>query len=150
MPEVRAQERGLRDLSNRLTQLHTSPRSGPRPGCQSRTFGRLSDYNQILRRTTTQVTLVGASAAPMVHRRAQKYANRGLQAASIRIILGRQYRMGARTLTRKVVLATVGSLGDLHPFIALGRVLRGLGVNAVSACSPEYRAKVEAAGVAHH
>jgi len=48
------------------------------------------------------------------------------------------------------VLATVGSLGDLHPFIALGRVLRGLGVNAVIACSPEYRAKVEAAGVTYH
>jgi rhamnosyltransferase subunit B len=53
-------------------------------------------------------------------------------------------------LTRKVVLATVGSLGDLHPFIALGRALRDLGVNAVIACSPEYRAKVEAAGVAYH
>jgi rhamnosyltransferase subunit B len=44
----------------------------------------------------------------------------------------------------------VGSLGDLHPFIALGRALRDLGVNAVIACSPEYRTKVEAAGVAHH
>jgi rhamnosyltransferase subunit B len=53
-------------------------------------------------------------------------------------------------LTRKVVLATVGSLGDLHPFIALGRALHDLGVNAVIACSPEYRAKVEAAGVAYH
>jgi rhamnosyltransferase subunit B len=53
-------------------------------------------------------------------------------------------------LTRKVVLATVGSLGDLHPFIALGVALRDLGLNAVIACSPEYRAKVEAAGVAFH
>ena len=44
----------------------------------------------------------------------------------------------------------MGSLGDLHPFIALGRALRDLGVNAVIACSPEYRATVEAAGVAHH
>jgi rhamnosyltransferase subunit B len=54
-----------------------------------------------------------------------------------------------KTLTRKVVLATVGSLGDLHPFIALGRALRGLGLDAVIACSPEYQAKVEAAGVAY-
>jgi UDP:flavonoid glycosyltransferase YjiC (YdhE family) len=44
----------------------------------------------------------------------------------------------------------VGSLGDLHPFIALGLALRDLGVNAVIACSPEYRTKVEAAGVAYH
>ena len=43
----------------------------------------------------------------------------------------------------------MGSLGDLHPFIALGRALRDLGVNTVIACSPEYRAKVEAAGVAY-
>jgi rhamnosyltransferase subunit B len=54
------------------------------------------------------------------------------------------------TLARKVVLATVGSLGDLHPFIALGVALRELGLNPVIACSPEYRAKVEAAGVTYH
>lgn len=53
-------------------------------------------------------------------------------------------------MTHKVVLATVGSLGDLHPFIALALALRDLGMNPVLACSPEYRAKVEAAGVAFH
>jgi rhamnosyltransferase subunit B len=53
-------------------------------------------------------------------------------------------------LTRKVVLATVGSLGDLHPFIALGIALRGRGANAVIACAPEYRARVEAAGLTYH
>ena len=56
----------------------------------------------------------------------------------------------SKTLTHKVVLATVGSLGDLHPFIALGLALRALGMNPVIACSPEYRAKVEAAGIAFH
>jgi rhamnosyltransferase subunit B len=55
-----------------------------------------------------------------------------------------------KTAGRKVVLATVGSLGDLHPFIALGRALRGRGVNVVLACAPEYRSKVEAAGIAFH
>jgi UDP:flavonoid glycosyltransferase YjiC (YdhE family) len=42
----------------------------------------------------------------------------------------------------------MGSLGDLHPFIALGRALRDRGVNAVIACAEEYRSRVEAAGVA--
>jgi rhamnosyltransferase subunit B len=55
-----------------------------------------------------------------------------------------------KTLTRKVVLATVGSLGDLHPFIAVGAALRAQGVHAVIACAPEYQSKVEAAGLAFH
>ena len=50
----------------------------------------------------------------------------------------------------KVVLATVGSLGDLHPFIALARVLRDRGVNVVIASAEDYRLKVQAAGVAFH
>jgi rhamnosyltransferase subunit B len=53
-------------------------------------------------------------------------------------------------MPRKVVLATVGSLGDLHPFIALGVALRERGVNAVIACAEDYRAKVKAAGVEFH
>jgi rhamnosyltransferase subunit B len=53
-------------------------------------------------------------------------------------------------MTRKVVLATVGSLGDLHPFIALGVALRARGVHAVIACAEDYRDKVEAAGIAFH
>ena len=44
-----------------------------------------------------------------------------------------------------VVLATLGSLGDLHPFIALGRALRARGANVVMACASEYRDKVEGA-----
>ena len=44
-------------------------------------------------------------------------------------------------LSRKVVLATVGSLGDLHPFIALGQALNNLGVNVVIASAPEYQSK---------
>jgi rhamnosyltransferase subunit B len=53
-------------------------------------------------------------------------------------------------LTRKVVLATVGSLGDLHPFIALGQALRERGLSVVIACAAEYQSKVEAAGIAFH
>ncbi len=54
------------------------------------------------------------------------------------------------TLTRKVVLATVGSLGDLHPFIALSLALKDCGLNVVLACATEYRSKVESAGIAFH
>jgi len=51
---------------------------------------------------------------------------------------------------RKVVLATLGSLGDLHPFMALGVALRARGVTPVIATAEDYRAKVEAAGIAFH
>jgi rhamnosyltransferase subunit B len=51
---------------------------------------------------------------------------------------------------RKVVLATVGSLGDLHPFIALAQALRRRDLTVVLACATEYRSKVEAAGIAFH
>jgi rhamnosyltransferase subunit B len=56
----------------------------------------------------------------------------------------------AKTLTRKVVLATVGSLGDLHPFIALSLALRDRGLNVVLACASEYQSKVESAGIVFH
>jgi len=62
----------------------------------------------------------------------------------------RQRPTALKTLSRKVVLATVGSLGDLHPFIALAAALRDRGLNVHLACAPEYQGKVEAAGLAFH
>jgi rhamnosyltransferase subunit B len=53
-------------------------------------------------------------------------------------------------LTCKVVVATVGSLGDLHPFIALSQAMRDRGLNVVLACAAEYQSKVAAAGIAFH
>ena len=47
----------------------------------------------------------------------------------------------------RVVLATVGSLGDLHPYIAVARALAALGAQPVIASVPEYRADVERAGI---
>jgi UDP:flavonoid glycosyltransferase YjiC (YdhE family) len=47
-----------------------------------------------------------------------------------------------------VILATIGSLGDLHPFIALGLALRARNASVVVACASEYQAKVERAGLA--
>jgi len=55
---------------------------------------------------------------------------------------------GGEKLTRKVVVATVGSLGDLHPFIALSQAMRERGLNVVLACAAEYQSKVAAAGIA--
>jgi UDP:flavonoid glycosyltransferase YjiC (YdhE family) len=43
------------------------------------------------------------------------------------------------------VLATVGSLGDLHPFLALGRALQRAGIGVVLASAEEYRDRALAA-----
>lgn len=47
----------------------------------------------------------------------------------------------------RVILATIGSLGDLHPFIALGLALQARGAGVVLAGAAEYRSKVEHAGL---
>jgi len=49
--------------------------------------------------------------------------------------------------TKRIVLATFGSLGDLHPYIAVGRALAPMGVDACVATSPDYRQAVECAGL---
>lgn len=53
-------------------------------------------------------------------------------------------------MKRKIVLATVGSLGDLHPFMALGLALRDQGVAVTIASAAEYRDKVERCGLEFH
>jgi UDP:flavonoid glycosyltransferase YjiC (YdhE family) len=52
------------------------------------------------------------------------------------------------TRAPKIVLATVGSHGDLNPMIALALGLQQQGLHPVIATSGEYRAKVAAAGIA--
>lgn len=47
----------------------------------------------------------------------------------------------------RIVLATLGSFGDLHPLLALGLGLKARGHTAVLATCPVYRTKVEAAGL---
>ncbi|HEY6517075.1 MAG TPA: nucleotide disphospho-sugar-binding domain-containing protein [Steroidobacteraceae bacterium] len=47
----------------------------------------------------------------------------------------------------RVLLATLGSLGDLHPYIAVGRALAARGQQVRLATSIDYRARVEAAGL---
>jgi rhamnosyltransferase subunit B len=51
-------------------------------------------------------------------------------------------------MAKKVVLTTVGSLGDLHPFIAVALALRARGFGTVIAAAEEYRSKVENEGLA--
>jgi len=50
----------------------------------------------------------------------------------------------------RIVLATVGTLGDLHPFIAVGRALRSRGHEVCLASMAEYRERIEAAGLGFH
>jgi rhamnosyltransferase subunit B len=46
----------------------------------------------------------------------------------------------------KIVLATIGSLGDLHPMIALGLELNSRGHEITVAAMGSYRENIEAAG----
>src|SRR6185295_7342797 len=48
---------------------------------------------------------------------------------------------------RRIVLTTLGSLGDLHPYVALALELKSRSHHAVIATSANYREKVEALGV---
>lgn len=53
-------------------------------------------------------------------------------------------------MSGRIVLATFGSLGDLHPVIALGRELAGRGHEPVVATSEFYREAVESEGLSFH
>ena len=48
---------------------------------------------------------------------------------------------------KKIVIATIGSLGDLHPFIATAKALKDLGHNPVMAIPKNYVGKVQNAGL---
>src|SRR5215469_13480313 len=47
----------------------------------------------------------------------------------------------------RILLATLGSLGDLHPYIAVGKALLARGQRVRLATSIDYRTRVEAAGL---
>jgi UDP:flavonoid glycosyltransferase YjiC (YdhE family) len=53
-------------------------------------------------------------------------------------------------MRRKVVISTAGSLGDLNPFIALALELKRRGYEPLIASQVEFRAKIEAEGIAFH
>src|SRR5713101_8229458 len=54
---------------------------------------------------------------------------------------------GASPSRRRIVLTTFGSLGDLHPYIAVALGLQARGHEAVIATSSFYRQKIEALGL---
>jgi rhamnosyltransferase subunit B len=51
---------------------------------------------------------------------------------------------------KKIVIATWGSFGDLHPYMALALELKGRGHRPLIATAPFYREKIEAAGISFH
>lgn len=59
------------------------------------------------------------------------------------------FRKGRPALST-VVLAITGTLGDLHPFLALALRLRDEGLSPVVAAMEDYRTVVEAEGIAFH
>lgn len=50
----------------------------------------------------------------------------------------------------RILITTVGSLGDLHPMIAIGLELRDRGHEIVFATLKDYRAKIESLGFEFH
>lgn len=57
---------------------------------------------------------------------------------------------GSGRRRRKIVLTAVGSLGDLHPYLAIGQELARRGHQVLVATVPGFRERVEAAGLDFH
>lgn len=52
--------------------------------------------------------------------------------------------------SKRIVLTTIGSLGDLHPYMAIALELKARGHEAVLATNELYRSNAEAAGISFH
>ncbi len=57
--------------------------------------------------------------------------------------------MSARS-SHRIVLTTIGSLGDLHPYLALAIALRGRGHDVLLATQKSYGCRIEAHGIGFH
>src|SRR5687767_13151128 len=53
-------------------------------------------------------------------------------------------------MSKAVLMATFGSLGDVHPYIAIGRELAARGHRPAIATTDRYRGLVESNGIAFH
>jgi MGT family glycosyltransferase len=51
---------------------------------------------------------------------------------------------------KRIVFSTIGSFGDIHPYMAIGLELQARGHKAIIATSPSYREKIEASGLGFH
>jgi rhamnosyltransferase subunit B len=49
--------------------------------------------------------------------------------------------------SKRIVIATIGSLGDLHPCLCLSLELMRRGHHVTIAATPHYKSKVEALGI---
>src|ERR1700756_1084931 len=56
-------------------------------------------------------------------------------------------RLRESATSKRILIATLGSLGDLHPCLALGTELKRRGHQVTVASTPFYRPKVEALGL---
>lgn len=61
-----------------------------------------------------------------------------------------QTGISASPASKRIVLTTFGSFGDIHPYIAIGLELKSRGHQAIIATSPAYREKIEATGLSFH
>src|SRR6266446_3233230 len=52
--------------------------------------------------------------------------------------------------SKRILIATIGSLGDLHPCLALAVELQRRGHRVEISSTPYYRSRVEALGIAFH
>ena len=55
--------------------------------------------------------------------------------------------MNSSLVAKEVVIATIGSLGDLHPCLAMGQELLRRGAKVTIATTPYYKRKVETIGI---
>ena len=55
--------------------------------------------------------------------------------------------MHSPSATKKIVIATIGSLGDLHPCLAIGQELLRRGYKVTIATTSYYKQRVEAHGL---
>jgi rhamnosyltransferase subunit B len=53
-------------------------------------------------------------------------------------------------MPKRILITTLGSLGDIHPYMAIALGVQARGHRAVIATSEMYRAKIEAAGIGFH
>jgi MGT family glycosyltransferase len=58
--------------------------------------------------------------------------------------------VNANPESKRIVLTTFGSFGDIHPYVAVGLELKSRGHRAIIATSPLYREKIEATGLGFH
>src|SRR4051794_5599461 len=52
-------------------------------------------------------------------------------------------------MAKRIVFSVIGSLGDLHPYLALAIELKARGHDPVVATSPVFQSKVESAGITY-